>query len=225
MRHVFGGSCDPRQRQHHAGDHHQLHRWLHPHADAEPGERFPRGPEFPRHRDPELRSPCNGQTSAGTGSGNPGLQRRLAVQQPRHSGLQHHRLQRIGATSGTNWYQNDSTFQFSEQLSWTHGSHNIMAGLEFRRLATGRAAVNSAARRVYLQRDVDRLCAGRFHSRDCRKLSPRRGRKSADAWREWRDGFFVLDKWQVSRKLTLNYGIRYELPTVAVHHQRQSPPN
>ncbi len=32
---------------------------------------------------------------------------------------------------------------------------------------------------------------------------------------EWRDGFFVLDKWQVSRKLTLNYGLRYELPTVA----------
>jgi outer membrane receptor protein involved in Fe transport len=31
---------------------------------------------------------------------------------------------------------------------------------------------------------------------------------------EWRDGFFVLDKWQVSRKLTLNYGVRYELPTV-----------
>ena len=31
---------------------------------------------------------------------------------------------------------------------------------------------------------------------------------------EWRDGFFVLDKWQVSRKLTLNYGLRYELPTV-----------
>jgi hypothetical protein len=31
---------------------------------------------------------------------------------------------------------------------------------------------------------------------------------------EWRDGFFVLDNWQVSRKLTVNYGIRYELPTV-----------
>ena len=30
----------------------------------------------------------------------------------------------------------------------------------------------------------------------------------------WRDGFFVLDKWQISRKLTLNYGLRYELPTV-----------
>ena len=31
---------------------------------------------------------------------------------------------------------------------------------------------------------------------------------------EWRDGFFVLDKWQVTRKFTLDYGIRYELPTV-----------
>ena len=28
------------------------------------------------------------------------------------------------------------------------------------------------------------------------------------------DGFFVLDKWQVSRKLTMNIGLRYELPTV-----------
>ena len=34
--------------------------------------------------------------------------------------------------------------QLSEQLSWNHGSHNIMAGFEFSRLATGRAAVNSA---------------------------------------------------------------------------------
>src|SRR5262249_29879331 len=30
----------------------------------------------------------------------------------------------------------------------------------------------------------------------------------------WRDGFFVLDKWQATRRLTLKYGIRYELPTV-----------
>ena len=30
----------------------------------------------------------------------------------------------------------------------------------------------------------------------------------------WRDGFFVLDNWQASKKLTLNYGIRYELQTV-----------
>src|SRR5262245_12923549 len=47
-------------------------------------------------------------------------------------------------SGGTNWYQNDSTHQLAEQISWAHGSHNVMAGAEFRRLATGRAAVNSA---------------------------------------------------------------------------------
>jgi hypothetical protein len=47
-------------------------------------------------------------------------------------------------SAGTNWYQNDSTSQLSEQMSWSHGAHNVMAGMEFRRLATGRAAVNSA---------------------------------------------------------------------------------
>src|SRR5258707_9872053 len=30
----------------------------------------------------------------------------------------------------------------------------------------------------------------------------------------WRDGFFVLDNWQASKRLTINYGIRYELQTV-----------
>ena len=46
--------------------------------------------------------------------------------------------------ASTNWYQNDSTTQLSEQMSWNHHSHNIQAGLEFRRLATYCAAVNSA---------------------------------------------------------------------------------
>lgn len=32
--------------------------------------------------------------------------------------------------------------------------------------------------------------------------------------RQWRNAFFVSDKWNVSRKLTLTLGLRYELPTV-----------
>ena len=56
--------------------------------------------------------------------------------------------------SGTNWYQNDSTNQFSDQFSWNHGTHNVVAGLEFSRLATGRAAVNSRPRSFQLQRPL-----------------------------------------------------------------------
>lgn len=114
---------------------------------------------------------------------------------------------------GTNWYQNDSTNQLSDQISWSRGSHNLMAGMEFRRLATGRAAVNSprgtfsfnGTQSGYAPADFILGIPVNFAT-----AGPEiRGRVA-----EWRDGFFVLDKWQVSRKLTLNYGLRYELPTV-----------
>ena len=118
------------------------------------------------------------------------------------------------ANGSTNWYQNDSTSQLSEQISWTHGSHNIMAGLEFRRLATGRAAVNSARGAFTFNGTLSGYAPADFILGTPSSFTTPgpevRGRVA-----EWRDGFFVTDKWQVSRKLTIDYGIRYELPTVA----------
>jgi hypothetical protein len=114
---------------------------------------------------------------------------------------------------GTNWYQNDSTHQLSEQVSWERGSHNIMAGAEFRRLATGRAAVNSPRGTFTFNGTQTGYPAADFilgMPVSFGTAGPEvRGRVAA-----WRDGLFILDKWQVTRKLTLNYGIRYELPTV-----------
>jgi hypothetical protein len=120
-----------------------------------------------------------------------------------------------GLSNGSsNWYQNDSTTQLSEQISWNKGSHNIMAGMEFRRLATGRAAVNSARGTFTFNGQLTGYAPADFilglpqsFATDGPEV---RGRTA-----EWRDGFFALDKWQVSRKLTINYGLRYELPTVA----------
>jgi len=98
-------------------------------------------------------------------------------------------------------------------LSWSKGSHDVMAGFEFRRLATGRAAVNSARGIFTFNGTQTGYAAADFILGSPVSFSSTgpeiRGRVAA-----WRDGFFVLDKWQVSRKLTLNYGIRYELPTV-----------
>jgi hypothetical protein len=118
------------------------------------------------------------------------------------------------ANGSTNWYQNDSTTQLSEQISWTHGSHNIMAGLEFRRLATGRAAVNSARGAFTFNGTITGYAPADFILGTPQSFTTPgpevRGRTA-----EWRDGFFITDKWQVSRKFTVDYGIRYELPTVA----------
>jgi hypothetical protein len=116
--------------------------------------------------------------------------------------------------ASTNWFQNDSTVQLSEQISWSRGAHNIMAGAEFRRLATGRAAVNNPRGTFTFNGTLTGYAPADFIlglPQSFNTPGPEvRGRVA-----EWRDGFFVLDKWQVSRKLTLNYGLRYELPTVA----------
>ena len=154
----------------------------------------------------------NGLKTAGSDLGIPGFTGDVAYGNPGIPDFNITGFNGLG-NGGTNWFQNDSTHQISEQLSWSKGSHNIMAGFEFRRLATGRAAVNSArgtftfngTQTGYAPADFILGAPVSFGT-----AGPEiRGRVAA-----WRDGFFVLDKWQASRKLTLNYGIRYELPTV-----------
>src|SRR5205085_6842224 len=88
-----------------------------------------------------------------------------------------------------------------------------MAGMEFRRLATGRAAVNSA-RGVFTFNGTQTGYAPADFMLGTQVSFATPGPEVRGRIATWRDGFFVLDKWQVSRKLTLNYGIRYELPTV-----------
>jgi hypothetical protein len=153
-----------------------------------------------------------GMNSAGTDLGIPGFNGDTLYGNPGIPDFNITGFNGLG-NGGTNWYQNDSTHQISEQISWDKGSHNIMAGFEFRRLATGRAAVNSArgtftfngTQTGYAPADFILGAPVSFGT-----PGPEiRGRVAA-----WRDGFFVLDKWQVTRKLTLNYGLRYELPTV-----------
>ena len=115
--------------------------------------------------------------------------------------------------SGTNWYQDDTTWQGAEQLSWNKGSHNFMFGAEFRKLETGRSATNSSRGFFNFTGQFSGYAPADFilglpanlqtYATQVRGLVA-----------QWRDGFFALDNWQASRKLTINYGLRYELPTV-----------
>src|SRR5207253_472686 len=154
----------------------------------------------------------SGQASAGTNLGIPGFSGDTQYQNPGIPDFTINGFNGFG-NGASNWYQNDSTHQLSEQISWNHGAHNIMAGMEFRRLATGRAASNNARGLFTFNGTLSGYAPADFilglpQSFNTAGPQPR-GRTA-----EWRDGFFVLDKWQVSRKLTVNYGLRYELPTV-----------
>src|SRR5215831_9101209 len=154
----------------------------------------------------------NGQKTAGADLGIPGFKGDSQFDNP---GIPDFNITGFNGlnSAGTNWYQNDSTHQLSDQISWSRGAHSVMAGLEFRRLATGRAAVNSPRGTFTFNGTLTGYAPADFilgTPASFGTAGPEvRGRVAS-----WRDGFFVLDKWQVSRKLTLNYGLRYELPTV-----------
>ena len=115
--------------------------------------------------------------------------------------------------AGANWYQDDTTWHGYDQVSYRRGSHNVMAGVEIRKLITGRAAANNPRGLFNFTGSRSGNAAADFMlGTPQNDITPIQEFKGVVA--EWRDGFFVLDNWQVNSKLTLNYGLRYELPTV-----------
>jgi hypothetical protein len=120
--------------------------------------------------------------------------------------------------NGSNWFQDDRTVDAFEQVSYTRGKHNIMAGIEFRKLTLGRAATNVSLGEFFFQTGGPAGTTTGYGPSDFvmglanQSLTPVNTVKGSVA--EWRDGFFVLDNWQATQKLTLNYGLRFDLPTV-----------
>ncbi len=115
--------------------------------------------------------------------------------------------------SGTNWFQTDSTWQASEQVSWIRRNHAIMAGIEFRKLYTSRSAANSPRGVFNFNGQFTGYAPADFMLGFVQNLVTPTIQFQGDV-ATWRDGFFVLDNWQASKRLTINYGIRYELQTV-----------
>jgi hypothetical protein len=162
----------------------------------------------------------NGLNDAGTKLGIPGFTSDSIYNNPGIPSINFDTYHEAG-NDASNWYQDDRTLDGYDQLSWTHGKHTIMAGVELRRLTIGREATNdprgsftfagtspTSAGYTSTGYGAADFVLGLAQSSQTPVL-PVKGSIG-----EWRDGFFVLDNWQASSKLTLNYGLRYELPTV-----------
>jgi hypothetical protein len=169
-----------------------------------------------------------GQKSAGTDLGIPGFNGDTRYNNPGVPVITIANFQGVG-NDGSNWFQDDRTYDLYDQLSYTRGSHNIMVGAEFRRMTLGRAATNDPLGVLNFAAtpctpDPGGACAGPLTSTGYAAADFVLGYGNSDTTPidsikgsvgEWRDGFFALDNWQVSPKLTLNYGLRYDLPTGA----------
>ncbi len=118
----------------------------------------------------------------------------------------------LGA-EGTNWYQDDRTLHGYDQISYSRGKHDIMAGADIRRMTIGRAATNQNRGQFTFTGNYSGNGAADFLTGYAQTVvTPLFQVKGAIG--EWRNGFFVQDNWQASKKLTVLYGVRYELPLV-----------
>ena len=155
---------------------------------------------------------ASGIKDAGTKLGIPGFTADTANNNPGIPTILITNYQGLGA-EGTNWYQDDRTLHGYDQISYAFGKHNIMAGVDIRRMTIGRAAQNQPRGQFTFNGGYSRDAAADFLTGySSQAITPLFQIKGSVG--EWRDGFFVQDNWQVTQKLTLLYGIRYELPTV-----------
>lgn len=132
-------------------------------------------------------------------------------------------------SSGSNWKQDDRTVHAYDQISWTKGRHNIMAGVDIRRMTIGRAAQNDPRGNFTYSGRYTSLCIPSATA-TCNNTTPSNALADFVVGRaatvvtptfqvkgsvgSWRNGYFVQDNWQVNQKLTLLYGVRYEQPTI-----------
>ncbi len=116
-------------------------------------------------------------------------------------------------SAARNSSQTDEYWSGNDTLSWNHGSHNVIAGLDIARVYTTRYAQNSPRGSFTLNGTMTGDAAADFmRGLIISDTTPVPQPQSSGL--QWQDDFFVLDKWNAMRKLSLNIGLRYELPTV-----------
>ncbi len=130
------------------------------------------------------------------------------------------------------FFRNDQTWTNSHNLSWTHGAHELRFGFDMIRfqLNQWQPEAGSFGPRGYFTFDggVTALNGGRSpnqynaYAAFLLGLDQSVGKTLQNQYlrgREWQFGWYGRDRWQVSRKLTLDLGLRYELyPLVQRDH-------
>ncbi len=157
----------------------------------------------------------NGLNNAGTSLGIPGFNGDTKFANPGIPNVNISLFEGLG-NAATNWFQQDTTWQGTDSLTYIRGKHTFIAGAELRKLITGRSAVNQPNGLFTFDGSMTGGAAGGaadfmlgFPIND---TTP--GPEIYNKVAGWRDGFFFVDNWQATKRLTFNLGLRYELPTV-----------
>ena len=128
---------------------------------------------------------------------------------------------RIGRTTSQPQFQTPHAYDFRGSLAWNHSAHAIKFGAEVLRVSTGIRDVSALLGRFTL--------SGRFSGQPSGANAGYQGgvadlllglptqyaQDSNTVFHQSQDMYFVFvqDDWKATRRLTLNYGIRYEFAT------------
>jgi outer membrane receptor protein involved in Fe transport len=117
-----------------------------------------------------------------------------------------------GIGASTPLTQQDITWQGSDVFNWVHGAHSISTGAEIRKIITNRSANNNVRGSFSLTGQYSGDGAADFLLGIPASITTP-GPLYPGGAEEYRNGFFITDKWQVNPNLTLTLGLRYELTT------------
>jgi hypothetical protein len=116
----------------------------------------------------------------------------------------------------------DNTWQYADNLSWSHGRHTVKAGVDYRAfeqnqvfdfinngiiVIDGSGVQNGLAKPIAGLPDTLSDFAGGFATQFVQNSAGRRG------YRTKATDLFVQDDWKVSRNFTINVGLRWEYNT------------
>ncbi|MCX6592993.1 MAG: TonB-dependent receptor [Acidobacteria bacterium] len=123
-------------------------------------------------------------------------------------------LQSLSERDGGNGFDDNKLHQISSSLNLSFSSHNVKVGGEYRRVTLFRGAANVPRGAFSFTGNVTGHSFAQFMLGLPSSTDTPEGLPLTDVLQN-RVGFYVTDDWKVSRKLTVNIGMRYEYNTAA----------
>jgi hypothetical protein len=119
----------------------------------------------------------------------------------------------LGDLTSLPLHNTDNTFEYSGNLTWTHGRHAVKAGLSVIRRQVLYQQAGNGSMGIF---SFDGSVTGNYLADILLGAATTEGRGTelvAQHLRTWEPSAYVQDDWRVNSRLTLNMGLRYDIFT------------
>ncbi len=121
----------------------------------------------------------------------------------------------LAEQDGGNGFDFNNLHQFNDNVTWSHGSHTSKFGFDYRWVALFRGAANVPRGGLTFNGDLANNGFAAFLLGIPSNTTTPEGLPLTQT-RQQRFALYATDDWKATRKLTLNYGLRWEYNTPAV---------